>query len=92
MEHFSRTWLILASLPRSWLPFARSCMALAASLPRSWQDLGKASNEIGIDLGNDTMASNTGCFFGNCEKCFFQHFSAKNKTRLGPDLIFSKVC
>ena len=40
MEPLARTWLIMASLPRSWLAFARSCMAMA-SLPRTWQDHGK---------------------------------------------------
>ena len=55
MEPLSRTWLVLASLPRSWLAFARSCMAMV-SLPRSWQDLGKASKELAMDLGNETMA------------------------------------
>ena len=40
MEPLPRTWLIMASLPRSWLAFAQSCMAMA-SLPRSWQDHGK---------------------------------------------------
>ena len=48
MEPLSRIWLILASVPRSWLAFGRSCMAMV-SLPRSCHDLGK-----------DTMASNTG--------------------------------
>ena len=28
MEPLSRRWLILASLPRSWLAFARYCMAI----------------------------------------------------------------
>ena len=46
-------------LPRSWLAFARSCMAMVP-LPRSWQDLGKASKELAMDLGKGTMASNTG--------------------------------
>ena len=46
-------------LPRSWLAFARSCMAMV-SLPRSWQDLGKARKELAMDLGKGTMASNTG--------------------------------
>ena len=59
MEPLARTWLIMASLPRSWLAFARSCMAMA-SLPRSWQDLGNATKELAMDLGKDAMASNTG--------------------------------
>ena len=59
MELLSRTWLILASSPRSWLAFARSCMAMV-SLPRSWQDLGNASKDFVMDLGKDTIASNTG--------------------------------
>ena len=63
MEPLSRTWLILAFLPRSWLAFARSCMAMV-SLPRSWQDLGKASKELAMDLDKDTMASNTGVGHG----------------------------
>ena len=29
-------------------------------MARSWQDLGKASKELAMDLGNNTMASNTG--------------------------------
>ena len=59
MEPLARTWLTMASLPRSWLAFARSCMAMA-SLPRSWQDLGKATKELAMDLGKDAMVSNTG--------------------------------
>ena len=61
MEPLARTWLIMASLPRSWLAFARSCMAMA-SLPRSWQELGKATKELAMDLGKDYMVSNTGIF------------------------------
>ena len=64
MEPLSRTWYILASLRRSWLAFARSCMVMVC-LPRSWQDLGKAIKELGMDLGKDIMASNTGM---SCEK------------------------
>ena len=59
MEPLARTWVIMASLPRSWLAFARSYMAMA-SLPRSWQDLGKATKELAMDLGKDAMVSNTG--------------------------------
>ena len=59
MEPLSRTWLISVSLPRSWLAFARSCMAMV-SLPRSCHDLGKASKELVMDLGKGTMASNAG--------------------------------
>ena len=29
-------------------------------LPRSWQDLGKATKELAMVLGNDAMTSNTG--------------------------------
>ena len=60
MEPLSRTWSILASLPRSWLAFARSCIV---TLPRSWQDYGKATKVLAMnmDLCKDTMASNTGC-------------------------------
>ena len=39
----------MVSLPRS---MASSLLAL----PRSWQDLGKASKELAMDLGKDTMA------------------------------------
>ena len=55
-------------LPRSWLAFARSCMAMV-SLPRSWQDLGKASKVLGTipadcfdegRLGRARMASSGG--------------------------------
>ena len=58
MEPLSRTWLILASLPRPCLDFARSCMTMAY-IPRSSQNLGKASKELAMDLGKDTVASNT---------------------------------
>ena len=50
---------IMEPLARSWLAFARSYMAIV-SLPRSWQDLGKASKELVMDLGKDTMVSNIG--------------------------------
>ena len=33
---------------------------LAKIMVRTWQDLGKASKELAMDLGKDTMASNTG--------------------------------
>ena len=59
LEPLARTWLIMASLPRSWLAFARSFMAMK-SLPRSWQDPGKATKELGMDLGKYAMVSNTG--------------------------------
>ena len=36
-------------LSRTWLAFARSC-----------HDLGKATKELAMYLGNGTMASNTG--------------------------------
>ena len=49
MEPLSRTWLILASLPRSWLAFAQSCMAMV-SLPRSWQDYGKILARLARNL------------------------------------------
>ena len=55
MEPLSRTWLILASLPISWLAFARSCKAMV-SLPSSCQNLGKARKELAMDLGKDTLA------------------------------------
>ena len=51
----------MEALSRTWLAFARSCMAMV-SLPRSWQDLGKANKELAMDLGKDTMASNIECF------------------------------
>ena len=53
MEPLSRTWLILAPFPRSWLAFARSCMAMV-SLPRSWQVFGKTSKELAMNLGKAT--------------------------------------
>ena len=62
MEPLARTWLIMASLPRSWLAFARSCMVMT-SLPRSWQDLGKATKELAMDLGKDAVVSNTGIIY-----------------------------
>ena len=46
-------------LSRTWLAFARFYMAMV-SFPRSWQDLSKASKELAMDLGKDTMASDTG--------------------------------
>ena len=46
-------------LSRTWLAFARSCMAMV-SLPRSWQDFVMASKELAMDLGKGTMTSNTG--------------------------------
>ena len=49
MELLARTWLIMASLPRSWLAFARSCMAMA-SLPRSWQGHGKILARLSTNL------------------------------------------
>ena len=52
MEALSRTWLILASLPRSWLAFARSWYPC--------QDFGNASKELAMDFGKDSMALNTG--------------------------------
>ena len=48
MEPLSKSWLILASFPRSWLAFAR------------WKDLGKVSKELSTDLAKDTIASNIG--------------------------------
>ena len=33
---------------------------LVKIMARTWQDLGKASKELAMDLGKDTMASNTG--------------------------------
>ena len=68
-------------LPRSWLVFARSCMAMVP-LPRSWQDLGKASKELAMDLGKGTMASNTGQPITNensirfCYKLFVHYYRA----------------
>ena len=50
----------MASLPRSWLAFARSCMAMV-SLPRSCHDLGKDtmamqdSAKPNHDLGKDAQ-------------------------------------
>ena len=63
MEPLARTWLIMASLPRSRLVFPRSCMPHgihAKIMARSWQDLGKATKELAMDLCKDAMVSNTG--------------------------------
>ena len=49
MEPLARIWLIMASLPKSWLAFARSCMAMAF-LPRSWQDHGKILARLARNL------------------------------------------
>ena len=87
LEPLSRTWLILASLPRSWLALAPSCMVMV-TLPRSWQDLGKSSRQLAMDLGKDSMASNTGSAvlvsqIGSCsifkfnKYIFFQKFQRR---------------
>ena len=54
-------------LPRSWLIMVSLCTILhghgifAKIMARSWQqDLGNASKEIAMNLGKDTMLSNTG--------------------------------
>ena len=62
MKPSSRTWLNLASLRRSWLAFARSCIHQdhGKIIEKSWQDIGKAGEELAMGLVKNAMASNTG--------------------------------
>ena len=45
---------------------------LVKIMTRSWQDLGKASKELAMDLGKDTMASNAGLSPELGKHCYFR--------------------